>query len=64
VQTLEGGRWALRDSALAGFPGPVYYLPAAGVSDEGPGHRLSLLRALVRLPARIEVLGYEAAAPR
>jgi len=64
AQTLEGGRWTLRDSALAGFPGPVYYMPFAAMDDEGPGYRLTLLRAQGRLPQRIEVLGPEAPAPR
>jgi hypothetical protein len=64
AQTLEEGRWTLRDSALAGFPGPVYYLPFAAMDDEGPGHRLTLLRAQGRLPQRIEVLGPEPPAPR
>lgn len=57
VQMHEAGRWVVRDSALASWPGPVYYVPAFVVADEGPGHKLSLLRTIGRLPSRIELLG-------
>lgn len=63
-QTWEGGRWTVRDSALAAFAGPVYYLPTAAMEDEGPGYLLALLRGMTRLPQRIEVVGAEAPAPR
>lgn len=72
VQTYEAGRWTLRDSALAGLPadaaataqpsplpsarGPVFYLPALGLVDEGPGHRLQMMQGFRRMPSRIEVL--------
>ena len=57
VQTLEAGRWTVRDSALASQPGPVYYLPAAAVTDEGPGYMLGLLQGFRLMPSHIEVLG-------
>jgi hypothetical protein len=57
VQTLEAGRWTLRDSALAGLPGPVFYVPALVIKDEGPGHQLALVQSFQRMPGRIEVLG-------
>jgi hypothetical protein len=57
VQTLEAGRWTLRDSALVGLPGPVYYVPALVITDEGPGHRLAMAQSFQRMPGRIEVLG-------
>lgn len=57
IQTQESGQWVLRDSALWSEPGPIYYLPSLVLSNEGPGHRLSLLQGLARLPSRIEVLG-------
>jgi|GEM_PF-258648 len=61
AQTLEAGHWTVRDSALANFPGPVYYMPFAAMDDEGPGFRLALMmRAQGHLPRRIEVLGLEA----
>lgn len=61
VQTLEAGRWTLRDSALAGMPGPVYHVPALVIHDEGPGHKLAMLQSFQRIPGRIEVLGPAAA---
>lgn len=57
VQMQEGGRWAVRDSALAAHPGPVYYLPAHLVSDEGPGYALGMLQGFLRMPSRVELLG-------
>lgn len=57
VHMQEGGRWVVRDSALAGHPGPVYYLPAHLVSDEGPGHALGMLQGFMRMPGRVELLG-------
>lgn len=57
VQMQEGGRWVVRDSALAAHPGPVYYLPAHLVSDEGPGHALGMLQGFMRMPSRVELLG-------
>lgn len=61
VQTLEGGRWIVRDSAMAAAPGPVYYLPAIVVTDEGPGWKLAMLQSFARLPSRIEILDAQAA---
>lgn len=57
VQTYEAGRWVVRDSALAGWPGPVYYLPAFVIADEGPGYRLGMMQGFGRMPSRIEILG-------
>lgn len=56
VQTHEAGRWIVRDSALAGWPGPVYYVPALVIVDEGPGYKLGLMQSVGRLPSRIEIL--------
>ncbi len=56
VQTHEAGRWTVRDSALADWPGPVYYLPAFVLADEGPGYQLGMMQGLGRLPSRIEIL--------
>lgn len=57
AQTLESGRWTLRDSALAQVPGPVYYVPALVLTNEGPGYRMPMLQGVKHLPSRIEVLG-------
>jgi transglutaminase-like putative cysteine protease len=57
VQTNEAGRWTVRDSALAGWSGPVYYVPAFVVGDEGPGYKLDMIRGFSRMPARIQLLG-------
>lgn len=62
VQTFEGGRWILRDSALAAWSGPLYHLPAVVMSDEGPGHLLGLAQGFGRMPSRIEVLGFSGVA--
>jgi Transglutaminase-like superfamily len=59
IQTHEAGRWVLRDSALFQAPGPVYYLPAFVLGNEGPGHRLAMLQGLARLPSRIEVVAVD-----
>jgi hypothetical protein len=57
VQTREAGRWRLRDSALANESKPVYYLPVWVFDDEGPGYPLSIMKAVGRLPSRLEILG-------
>jgi transglutaminase-like putative cysteine protease len=56
VQMREAGHWVVRDSALAHFPGPVYYLPAIVVVEEGPGYKIGMLQGYGRLPSRIEIL--------
>jgi len=56
VQTLEAGRWIVRDSALAAWPGPVYYLPAVVFSNEGPGFKLEVMHSASRMPSQIEIL--------
>jgi hypothetical protein len=57
VQMYEAGRWTVRDSALANWPGPVYYLPALVIGNEGPGYRLDMLLGFGRMPSRLQVLG-------
>jgi len=57
AQTFEAGRWHVRDSALANWAGPVYYLPAFVFADEGPGYKLDMMRGFGRMPSRIEILG-------
>jgi transglutaminase-like putative cysteine protease len=52
----ESGRWTVLDSALSAHPGPVYYLPAIAVADEGPGHKIGLFQGFARMPRRIEIL--------
>lgn len=59
IQTHESGRWVVRDSALFDVKGPVYYLPAYVLSNEGPGYRMAMLQGLSRLVRRIEVLGID-----
>jgi hypothetical protein len=62
VQTLEAGRWIVRDSALAAAPVPVYYVPSFVMADEGPGYQLGMMLGLGRLPSRIEILDHGAGA--
>jgi hypothetical protein len=62
VQTLEDGRWIVRDSALAAAPVPVYYVPSFVMADEGPGYQLGMMLGLGRLPSRIEILDHGAGA--
>ncbi|MCZ8167301.1 transglutaminase domain-containing protein [Silanimonas sp.] len=56
VQTFEAGGWVVRDSALAAWSGPVYYLPALVLSNEGPGFKLEVMQSASRMPSRIEIL--------
>jgi transglutaminase-like putative cysteine protease len=63
VQTFEAGRWLVRDSALADFRGPVHYLPAFVVADEGPGYKLGMVLGFNRMPRRIEILGRGGTSP-
>lgn len=56
AQTFEAGRWMVRDSALAAWPGPVYYLPAVVFSNEGPGFKLEMMQSAGRMPSQIEIL--------
>ncbi len=57
VQMREADHWVVRDSALVGFSGPVYYLPAFVVTNEGPGYKLGWVQGIGRVPSRIELLG-------
>ena len=57
VQTLEAGRWVVRDSALANWPGQVYYVPTQVITNEGPGYRLGMMQGISRLLSRVDILG-------
>lgn len=56
AQTHEDGQWVLRDSALGSLSALSSDLPATVVDDEGPGHKLAILRSIGRMPSRNEWL--------